>query len=75
MALVIIMMSAMPKLCGVNIYLLEDQRSLASGFLSVKAKVSVGELRIRETSANYPRSVFLHSAVQLPRTIGGSLGL
>jgi len=43
--------------------------------VSVKAKVSVGGLRIRETSANYPRSVFLHSAVQLPRTIGGSLGL
>jgi hypothetical protein len=39
MALVIIMMSAMPRLCGVNICLEKDQRSLASGFVGVKVKV------------------------------------
>src|ERR1700733_14968984 len=40
MALVIIMMSAMPRLCGVNICLEKDQRSLASRFVGVKAKVA-----------------------------------
>jgi hypothetical protein len=43
MALVIIMMSAMPRLCGVNIYLRKDQRSLASRIAGVKAKVHTYE--------------------------------
>jgi len=30
----------MPRLCGVNICLEKDQRSLASGFVGVKAKVA-----------------------------------
>src|SRR5580704_5833060 len=51
MALVIIISSAMSRLCGVNICLRKDQRSLASRFVSVKVKVRVSDVfRINRTS-------------------------